>query len=462
MIAGIILYMRPILSLESASALDHSIISRCRLSESTLIDNAASCAFSLTKDLVHGRVLVMVGPGNNGSDGLALALLLHSAGFSPDVFFLYEKGNPENMRRRKLLPEDISVTDTTAVYDTVFDALFGFSFHCDADDRTQRAAEGANKAETVISLDVPSAFIVEADVTVSFMVPKDILYEPLFRWKAGIIMIANPGFPESELEAVSSSLFLLSDADSAMRRFSVSDYKNSRGHIAIIGGSDRYTGAPRLASRAAFFSGAGLVTIATGSEKIRDENPAVIIAGTDTDFSSYASLAIGPGWGDGDEKVFERAVESGRSIVVDADALRFVPTHRFSYRAVLTPHIGEYRRLMASLSIPDGLGNPETLSSALLSLSLLTESVVVLKSSVVWIACKDRIYIYDGANPSLGVAGSGDVLCGIIAALLGEGEDALQAAVDGVILHQRAGRKAHEEFGFYSAEELIQMVGRCR
>ena len=72
------------------------------------------------------------------------------------------------------------------------------------------------------------------------------------------------------------------------------------------------------------------------------------------------------------------------------------------------------------------------------------------------------VYIYHGANPSLGVAGSGDVLSGIIGALLAEGETPLRAAIDGVILHQKAGRNAHETYGFYSAEELILEVGKAR
>ena len=74
----------------------------------------------------------------------------------------------------------------------------------------------------------------------------------------------------------------------------------------------------------------------------------------------------------------------------------------------------------------------------------------------------DDIFIYDGANPSLGVAGSGDVLAGVIGALLAEGYSPLDAAKNGVILHQRAGRRAHEEYGYYSAEELILEVGKCR
>ena len=97
---------------------------------------------------------------------------------------------------------------------------------------------------------------------------------------------------------------------------------------------------------------------------------------------------------------------------------------------------------------------------SLKALSDKLECVVVLKSSTVWITDKDRVFIFDGANPSLGVAGSGDVLSGIIASLLAQGVGLLDAAINGVIIHQSAGRRAKEKYGYYSAEELIGEIVR--
>lgn len=453
-------FMLPILSMQSSASLDHDLISRYLLSESALIDGAALKAFEKTRNLIHGKVLVMVGPGNNGSDGLSLARILKEEGFSPDIFYLYEKGNDENLRRRGEL-EGFNVVYSTEGYDTVYDALFGFSFHGNPDERTEKACRDIASADTVISLDVPSANLVEADATVVFMVLKDVLYTPSSRAKAGKIMLANPGFPESGLLVSPDDIYLLEDSDSTIHGIGLSDYKNTRGHLFIAGGSERYTGAPRLTGRSAFFAGAGLVTVITSSDRIREDNPSFIISSSD-DFSAASSVAVGPGWDKGDRNLFDKAVASGKPLVIDADGLRFVPGHHFSSKAVLTPHIGEYRALMKALSIPDGLESSRTLSTSLRKLAVLTGSVVVLKSSVVWITDGGRIYIYDGCNPSLGVAGSGDVLTGIIGALLAGGEKPLEAAINGVILHQRAGRKAHEDYGFYSAEELILEVGKCR
>ena len=180
-LAGIITDMQPLLNLTSAQNLDHSLIEKYALSERSLIDNAAMGVFKLSKPFIHGRTLVMVGPGNNGSDGIALASILAAEGFDISVFYLYERGNDENMRRRRELPESVRIVSSAHGFDTVFDALFGFSFKGEADDATRTAVSGCCDAGTVIAVDVPSASLVRADYTVSLMTLKSILYEPLLR-----------------------------------------------------------------------------------------------------------------------------------------------------------------------------------------------------------------------------------------------------------------------------------------
>ena len=451
--------MYPIATPSSAAKLDHDLIKNNGLSESALIESAALGVFNLTRSMIEEPVTVVAGPGNNGSDGIALASILHEHGYDVSILYLYEKGNDENKRRRESLSSDIPLLQSLPEKGTIYDAAFGFSFHGEPDG-TLISIAGKADAKRVISIDTPSGNIFPSAVTVSLMMLKTPLFMP--SCTCSKILTYNPGFPEAALSSSPDSIYLISDEDSTIRDFNGNDYKNTRGHVCIIGGSDRYTGAPRLSSRAAFFSGAGLVTIMTESEKIRDENPAVMIAPPSSDFSRYSSLVIGPGWDCGNEELFDKALSSGKAMVVDADGLKFVPAHKFSHRAVLTPHVGEYRRMMASLSLDDGLSDPDSLHRALLHLSELLEAVVVLKASSVWIAYEGMVYIYHGANPSLGVAGSGDVLSGIIGALLAEGETPLRAAVDGVILHQKAGRNAHERYGFYSAEELILEVGKAR
>ena len=453
--------MEPLLTISDAATLDKELIARYSLSESALIDGAAENAYKAVRSFLSGRVVFLIGPGNNGSDGIAMASLASADGMDVAVSYLYKKGNAENLRRRASLSDHIPLVEDASGADTVVDALFGFGFHGEADERTRDIVSSIGHA-MVISLDYPSAGIVDADITVMMTTGKLSLYHPSERRRAGTLITVNPGFPPSELRESRSGAYLLSDEDSRIRRLAFTDYKNSKGHLAAIGGSERFTGAIRLATRASFASGVGLVTIISRSSSIHEECPAAIVGSPSDDLSRYDALLVGPGWGEGDSALFERAVLSGRPLVIDADGLRFVPGHRFSHKAVLTPHIGEYRRLMASLSIPDGLDSETGLSDSLRRASAILEATIVLKSSVLWLTAGEDIFIYDGANPSLGVAGSGDVLSGIIAALLAEGEEPERAAIDGVILHQRAGREASRRLGYYSAEELVTEVGRCR
>lgn len=454
--------MQAVLTLSEAGEMDRRLIERYGLSSSALIDNAAKGAFEIIKWRVSGRVVVMAGPGNNGSDGIELARLLHAAGHDVSMLYPYERGNEENLSRRRNLPSGMAVVSSPSGFDTVIDALFGFSYRKGNDTILQDIENEIGEDALRIALDVPSGGIIRADITVSFMAPKLELYLPSVRGMAGEIHIFNPGFPEDELKESPERVYLLSDDDSEIRKIGVSDYKNTRGHLLIIGGSDEYTGAPRLSGRAAFAAGCGLVTVMTDSEKIRDENPSFMIRKPGSDLSRYDSVLAGPGWGDGNSDLFESAFLSGKPLVIDADALKFVPGHVFGNRAVLTPHIGEYKRLMKAMGMDDGLTSATELESALRKLSRTLSAVIVLKSSTVWITDGDDIYIYDGANPSLGVAGSGDVLAGVTATLMAGGEDPLRAAVDGVILHQKAGRNAHIEYGYYPADELIKEVGRAR
>ena len=450
--------MRPVYTLAEAGEKDRELIGRYGLCEASLIDSAAMGAFRLAGSFLAGRIAIAVGPGNNGSDGIELAALLHRSGYDVSVLYLSPKGNAENMRRRKALDPAIPVVSSLAGFDTVVDALFGFGIDPSRTEYLEVVRDIPPKA-AVIALDVPAGFSLKADATVCFMAPKAEMYLPSNRGKCGEILHFNPGFPEEGL--CGGSIHLLGDDDSSIHQIGIADFKNTRGHVLAIGGSCRYPGALRLLCRSCFAVGAGLVTVLTDEKSVFTEHPS-LIPYHGSDFAGFSSIAIGPGWDEGHRDIFDMAASSARPMAIDADALRFVPGHRFGWHAVLTPHVGEYRSLMKGLGLEDGLGDADSLVQSLRRASAMLEAVIVLKAASVWIADADGIYIYDGANPSLGVAGSGDVLAGIIGTLLAQGEEPLAAAMDGVILHQRAGRKAHAEYGYYPAEGLILEVGRLR
>lgn len=448
--------MRPVYALRDAKTLDSFLISKYSLSSSRLIDKAGALSAAIVeKENENASILVLLGPGNNGADGLALSeILSHSHIVS--LYFYSDKSNDEVKERKAKLNKAIKVIDTLdkiRSYDVVIDALFGFSFHGEIDSYVINALKSAKK---VYALDVPSGFAYNAYKTITFTTPKKEFYFD-YRAQTGLIDIANPGFPEEELIASPENIYLLEDSDLKARPMSLTSYKNSRGHVAFIGGSSFYPGAALLASKALIKGGSGLVTIysdeSTKSFVINNENS--IINGRDQDLSRYDALLVGAGWGNGDEVLFKKAIDSALPIVIDADGLKQLNRSIKLSNAIITPHMGEFKRLLNSYEIKTA-----TLEEDIKELSRKSGAVVVLKTSVVYITDGDVIYLYDGENPALGVGGSGDILGGIIASSFGRGASPLDAAINGVTIHQKAGRELRDRVGFFTATELLEEVGR--
>lgn len=457
--------MKAVCCLESSKALDHNLIDKYSLSEKELIDNAAKGAYDLIKDkLIGKKVLFIIGKGNNGSDGLEIARLLSRESRNISLLYISEEGNSENMRRRGIVSFIDRAFDVYG-FDVIVDSLFGFGFHGTLDSEISDLITRINQSGSyVISIDVSSAMMVIANETIVFMTYKQELFHPMYRANAGIIRLVNPGFPESELEVSSDDCYLINSDDLSVKPFSISDYKNTRGHVCILGGSDKYPGAPILSIRSAIKSGAGLATLISSDSVLKlvySSYPSIMLSHDDIDdLSHFSSIIVGPGWDSGNERLLDLALSSNKGIVIDADAIKLMKGKTLNDNGVITPHVGEYRTLCALLGIDNGLSNARNLAASIKEAANRLKCVVVLKSSAIWISDGHSIFIYDGHNPTLGVAGSGDVLSGIIGALLASGESALDAAINGVIIHQEAGKRARAKYGFYMAEELIGEIVR--
>lgn len=446
--------MKPVYSIQDSKLLDKTLIEKYSLSSSLLIDRAGylSSVF-VDRENPKASVLVLVGPGNNGADGLALAECLIET-HDVSIYFCFDKSNDEVKRRKESIDKNIKVIDKLeSDYDVVVDAIFGFSFHGNLD---SYIVSYLSKCKKVYALDIPTGFSYNAYKTITFTTTKKEFYFN-HRSECGYIECVNPGFPESELNVSPSDIYLIDSSDYIHQYMSLTSYKNTRGHVAFIGGSRFYLGAALLASKALIKSGSGLVSIYS-DDKTKNyviANESSIINGMNSDFSSYDSLLLGSGWGLGDKTLFERALSSKKPMVIDADGLRFLKEGIKVDNAIITPHIGEFKGLLKAYNIID-----EISEYTIRELSIKSGAVVVLKSSVVYITAGREIYIYDGENPSLGVGGSGDILGAIIASNLARGLDRVAAAKNGVILHQEAGRSLRDRAGFYSATELLEEVGR--
>lgn len=254
-------------------------------------------------------------------------------------------------------------------------------------------------------------------------------------------------------------------------------HKGEVGRIAIIGGccdEVMMMGAPALAAIAAFRSGAGLVQVMV-PEAIRaavgglapcatlrtlpTDRPSLLAA--IDDFGADA-IAVGPGLGGSLTAPVLADLLAGfaKPIVVDADALNLLAaTEPFDIpdarRVILTPHPGELRRLLAARGGDSDPGRePDARRAAACALVDAYGCTVVLKGRGTIVTNGDRLYTNETGNAGMATGGTGDVLTGVIAALIGQGLDSFEAAVLGVYLHGLAGDFAAEELGRYSMNAM--------
>ena len=232
-------------------------------------------------------------------------------------------------------------------------------------------------------------------------------------------------------------------------------HKGDCGRVLIVAGSVGMAGAAVLAARAALRSGSGLVQVAIPKELfpiVQVGVPEATCLERDfskIDLSLYDAIAVGPGLGQSEDSIgaVRYLLENyDGPMVLDADGLNIVAYNdlfdilRTKENVVITPHVGEARRLLGEI-----LENREETALALYK---KTRATTVLKGhgTVVAIA-DDKTYINTTGNPGMATAGSGDVLTGIIASLLGQGKE--NAAMCGVFIHGMAGDLAAEEVGEY-------------
>lgn len=230
-------------------------------------------------------------------------------------------------------------------------------------------------------------------------------------------------------------------------------YKNSFGHALLYAGSLGMAGAAILSARACLRSGVGLLTVcspAYNNDILQISVPeAMTIASDDlyanTDLSRYNAVGAGPGLGQGDSQaaILEKLLKSSSyPMVLDADALNIIARSRYLLEyipagSVLTPHPGELKRLVGQT---DDWDNMIQKAKALAADNGIT--VVVKGAPTVTISPAGRMYVNTTGNPGMATGGSGDVLTGMVLALLAQGYESEQAAFIAVYIHGLAGDMA--------------------
>lgn len=501
--------MRKVATTQEMQDIDRITINKYGIEGIVLMERAGLAVVSRINELYPGnRAIVFCGRGNNGGDGFVIARLLHNQGREVAVVVTSNPGSLKGDARvnygaaRKFGVKVRSVNyflshaSTLLTPDSVvIDALLGTGLRNEVRPPLLRVIERINKlSRPVISVDIPSGIssdtgqimgsAVRAGHTVTFGLPKrgHILY-PGAEY-TGELTIADIGFPRGLLESdkVKAHLVEAGDALSMMPRRPRDSHKGTFGHVLFIAGSRGKTGAALMAARACLKTGAGLVTIgipdslvSAFQSRVTEEMILPLPDRGDGTLTSSAAdpiltfirrsgrvLAVGPGLSVTEDirKLAARIVrESDAPVVLDADGLNALAGRTGLLRKskapiILTPHPGEMGRLLQGAMGQDPM-------QVAVSFARHTGAVLVLKGAPAITAVPDgRAFMNPTGNPGMATAGTGDVLTGMIAALLAQKAAPRDAAVLGVYLHGLAGDMAARKEGERSliASDLIRAI----
>ncbi len=463
--------------------------------EFTLMQRAGSAAAKVISGLMKkwdfSRIVFLCGGGNNGGDALVAAALL-SGKFPIAVFALrpLEQLHGAAAEAAAMLPESVK----SRIYgdldviglrngDLVVDGLLGIGLRGKVRGPVAEIIAAVNNSGLpVVALDVPSGMdsdtgdgrcpgggAMRAYHTITFGLPKKGLFSPPGMEFAGCLSVADIGLGECGDSC--GEAYTAKEAAAALPCCPFEAHKNSRGRLLVMAGSRSYPGAAKLATCAGLRGGAGIVRtmFPSGSGIVLPAAaiPIELRCGDSGGFTEAAdwsefpsdALVAGPGWGSGvPAEVLEQVLRFPGKLLLDADALNLLSRHPKLWvkrsDVVLTPHPEEAARLACAFGIPMELPRHELAAE----LSGHTGAVVVLKGPRTVVARDMGCFTLNvTGGPDLATAGSGDVLSGLIGALLSRGMEPLAAAQLGVFVHGAAGDRCGRGC---IADDLPQVVSQ--
>lgn len=436
------------------------------------------------------RILIMCGGGNNGGDAIAATRwLMHSGYSNVKIFFVgsLNTASPEFSRQVSILAKayegieiaGLSVSDEMSVlrneYDVIIDGMFGIGLNRSLDERMSRIVEYINcKKAYRIAIDIPTGInattgdvmsaAVKADLTVTFGSYKTGMLFGSGKNYCGEIKIVDIGLIENGYDNVTDKLIVCnadyfnSTVDRALVSRVETGHKGTFGTVGIVVSSNGMLGASMLAAKAAYRTGCGLVKIFCPSKYTGFFNvsvPEAVVAPYKSDdvigaFEEFAkktdAFLIGPGLKeDSVGRLLLKHILAGTTpAVIDAGALNILannlkPFRKRKCQCVITPHMGEMAKLCdndINLVTRNRIGYTKGFSDRY-------KVSMVVKSDVSLISINNRngkqdLYINVMGNSGLATAGSGDVLAGVIASLIAQGNTLDNSLLYGVMIHGRA------------------------
>ncbi|HBX52414.1 MAG: bifunctional ADP-dependent (S)-NAD(P)H-hydrate dehydratase/NAD(P)H-hydrate epimerase [Bacteroidetes bacterium RIFOXYB2_FULL_35_7] len=450
------------------------------------------------------KVIIFIGPGNNGGDGLAVARLLADKGFQSFVSILKitDKLSPDaeinldRLEKKKNVPakiiKDISDFPEISNDAIIIDALFGSGLMRPLSGIAAQLVQYINKfATTVVSIDIPSGLmgedntknnpehIIHAEYTFSFEFPKLSFFFSENNKYTGKWEILPIGLHLAAIQKTETPYYYIEDLfiSSFLKKREKFSHKGNYGHALLIAGSYGKNGAAVLASLACLRSGAGLLTThipKSGYSILQTSVPEAMVSVDEEekyvtrlpDLDTFSAIGAGPGLGKekATQNVLKMLIETSHvPLVLDADALNIVSENKnwittLPENTILTPHPREFERLF---------GESESSYNRHLKqieFSQKHKLIIVLKGAHTSISLPDgTCYFNSTGNPGMATGGSGDVLTGIILSFLAQGYLPSQAALLGVFLHGLAGDLALAENSPESllASDIMRFMGKA-
>jgi hydroxyethylthiazole kinase-like uncharacterized protein yjeF len=501
--------MKPVVTAAEMRALDRATIEEIGLPAFTLMETAGRTVAVAALTMLCApkaqspkpkaqRVAVVCGPGNNGGDGFVAARVLRELGCEAVVYLAVPreavKGDAAahlavleragGVVRRIDSPRALDeVEEAISGAALVVDALFGIGMLRPIEGHLGDVVACMNRCARRLAVDIPSGLdtdtgrvwgtCVKADRTVTMGALKVALASAPGFAHCGEIEVADIGIPSALVAAQVVHAGLLEERDiaAALPADHLLDHKGRRGHVLVVGGMPGFRGAGRLAAEAALRAGAGLVTLATAGEVAAPDSIMTRALATNLGdaLAGKAAVVIGPGLGQSEAAArwLGEVLASGVAAVLDADALNLAAgisevLAKASGPLVITPHPGEAARLLGTTVAEI---EADRLAAAR-QLAALSHAVVVLKGART-IVCDGTLgdefcAINPTGGPALATGGTGDVLAGVIGALLAQGAPAADAARAAVYLHGLAGDRLaalHGSRGVISSDLPAAIAG---
>ena len=473
------------ISNKAMGQLDNEMIESYGIPSMVLMEEAALRVVEAIRErinLENQRIVVLVGSGNNGGDGIAIARLLHTLGFEVSCYKSYDT---EKISNACLQQKEIAEKMNIPFYDysqlegfgkkyldhgTVYiDGLFGTGFKGSLGEKEDSLIEQINNSEGYkVAIDIPSGIngntgkgdvFFKSDLTVTFAYPKwaHILSDGLGEVLVGKIFF-DPNLESPKPHVL--SFLKKKEVKKYFEKRKFNTHKGTYGHIGILGGAQTMVGAALMAGKSALKTGGGLVTLWIDEEALRSaigREPELMLSPWKTFLNKKTDVVvIGPGLGDViDFDLRESLLLYDGPVLIDADGLHLLKQGIIKRQwirgpLVLTPHPKEMAFLM---DYDVEMVNASRVAIAK-ECSRVWDCVTVLKGNKTIITDGSSVTVNLTGNPGMATAGSGDVLSGIIGSLIAQGLESYEGARVGAFIHGLSGDYGSESIGEFSLSAL--------